>query len=361
MNRKGWHNRVGGVVVLALGLSAGLWRTGEAASRDGATTQPVNPHWREPLCVTCHPRGETGKPDGKRLLDASARENCRRCHTAERLSSALHHPYDLAASPQIHLPPDWPLDEDRRTSLTGRTGQTSQTGRTGQTSRTGLTCLTCHDVLRQCLGQLRERWRNPEFLRLEEVVERKELRSVQPTAARRLDFCLRCHPQALYQTQSPHDQVDEKGQLREQVCLYCHKERPDMAQQGQPGWAALKAKMTDLCGNCHGNFVHPLGIPHLVEANEAMLTRMVAYELQDRYVISLEALEKYLAGLKRLPQTLPVDPKTHEATCNTCHNPHEAGVLPPTSPLASGAEGDTPSNYRLRMPREEICLCCHRI
>jgi len=90
-----------------------------------------------------------------------------------------------------------------------------------------------------------------------------------------------------------------------------------------------------------------------------MLTRMAAFERRDEFVIPVPRLQKYLAGYDGLPRYLPVNPTTHEATCITCHNPHEAGVLPAHSPLARGAEGDTPRNVRLRLPRDQICSCCH--
>jgi len=236
----------------------------------------------------------------------------------------MAHPYDLKTTAIMQVPTEWPLYKGM------------------------VSCATCHDILLQCRLVLKERWRNPNFLR------RKE-------GETGLDFCLRCHPRELYQTQSPHDQLDAKGQPKEAVCLYCHKYRPDMAKQDQPGWAALKARMTDLCGNCHGNFPHPLSIPHLVPVPDTMLARMNAYDLKDRFAIPVPELEKLMVGSGRMPQSMPIDPKTHETTCNTCHNSHEAGVLPATSPLARGAEGKTARNFRLRLPREEICLACHRM
>jgi len=324
MKIKAQDNVVRAVAWVAFAISVGLCRQSPAANRDAGTTQPVNPHWRESLCLTCHPKQENGTPNGARLLDSSPRDNCNRCHTANRLSRAMHHPYDVQAPATIRIPREWFLDKNN------------------------MTCLTCHDPLRQCLRKLKERWRNPSFLR----------RSEGETM---IGFCLRCHPKEPYQTQSPHDQVDDKGHVRDPVCLYCHKSRPEINKQGEPGRSELKAKMADLCGNCHGDFPHPLGIPHLVGIGEDMLTRMAASEIQDQYVIPLGELERYMAGSKRLPRYLPVNPKTHEATCNTCHNSHEAGVLPATSPLARGAESDSVRNYRLRMPREDLCLCCHRI
>ena len=293
------------------------------ATRDAATSTPVNPHWRETLCQTCHPKQPSSGVDGKRLLESSPRDNCNRCHPPNRMAS-MSHPYDVKASSMVRVPSEWPLDN----GLVG--------------------CLTCHDILKQCLGKLTDRWRNRAFLR----------RAEKETP---LEFCLRCHPRERYQTQSPHDQVDEKGRAKDHVCLYCHVARPDPAKPETPDWAALKAVQAELCGNCHGTFPHPIGIPHLVAVKDEMIARMLAYEVKDQYVIPVEQIERYVEKAGRLPRYLPIDPRTYENRCTTCHNPHEVGVLPAYWPLARGAEGKLPTNYRLRLPKEEICSCCHRM
>jgi hypothetical protein len=298
------------------------------ASRNGSTTETVNPHWGETLCDVCHPKRNDGTLEPKQLRESTARATCDRCHTLASLSRALHHPYDIAPSRRVPSPPTWPLEDGR---LTGRTG---------------LTCLTCHDILRQCQIRPQERWKNRAFLRSD------------PKASA-VEFCLHCHPKELYQATSPHDQIDDKGRERPGVCLYCHLKRPDISGSVSPSRTSFRSKITDLCGNCHGTFPHPIGIPHLVVVKREMLDRLCAYEIQDQFTIPLVRLQKYLAGENRLPRYLPVDGKTHEATCVTCHNPHEAGVFPAGSPQARGAEGDLAPNHRLRLPREDICLACH--
>jgi hypothetical protein len=90
-----------------------------------------------------------------------------------------------------------------------------------------------------------------------------------------------------------------------------------------------------------------------------MLDRLCAYEIQGQFTIPLVRLQKYLAGENRLPRYMRVDPQSHEISCMTCHNPHEAGVIPAGSPQARGAEGDLARNHRLRLPAEDICLACH--
>lgn len=309
---------------LVAGLTTGLCGVPPTRAGSPATSETVNPHWNEALCQTCHPSRPDGSLDAPRLRERSARATCDRCHTRESLDAAMHHPYDIRPSERVPASPDWPLEMGR------------------------LSCLTCHDILRQCDLKMKERWRNRMFLRAQ-------------LGAAAIEFCLQCHREELYRTASPHDQLDDQGREREGVCLYCHTVRPDPAASDRTGSPTLQTSIIELCGNCHGTFVHPSGIPHLVVIDEQMRARMAACEILDRFVIPLSELQRYLEGQSREPRSFPLEPPMYRATCVTCHNPHERGVLPPSSPLARGAEGDLPRNSRLRMPRQELCSCCHRI
>lgn len=288
------------------------------------TERAENPHWNKNRCDLCHPRLDDGSLNPKAFVDPSIRANCDRCHSGKSLSEAMHHPYDITPSRLSPSPGEWPLVDGR------------------------LSCQTCHDILQQCELDLKERWRNASFLR-------------SKPAEAAVEFCLRCHSGKLYRATSPHDQLDDQGQEREGVCLFCHEKRPDPQEPAEDGGTNLKSPVVELCGNCHGTFPHPIGIPHLRVVKREMLDRIVATELSDRYVIPVGQIQRYIAGEGRMPQSMRIDPETNETTCITCHNPHELGVLPPTLPDARGAEGDTAKNYRLRYPKGELCSCCHRI
>ena len=86
-----------------------------SAARNGSTTETVNPHWRETLCDSCHPKRSDGVVETKQLREATARANCDRCHSLASLSRALHHPYDIAPTRRVPSPPDWPLENSRLT------------------------------------------------------------------------------------------------------------------------------------------------------------------------------------------------------------------------------------------------------
>jgi hypothetical protein len=238
--------------------------------------------------------------------------------------STTHHPYDLRPSEDAAVPEGWPTEN----GLLG--------------------CLTCHDIIIQCVNEPRERWRNADFPR-------------RNPKAPNTEFCLNCHSQKRFGADSPHDQLDEQGLIRPGVCLHCHVREPETRGPNVAATKALKAPVVQICTNCHGNFPHPVGVPHLLPADDAMLQRMLACEIQEQYVVPMGELQRYMKNVRRLPRSMPIDPKTRMVTCNTCHNPHERGVLAPESPLARGAETDAVRNYRLRMPADEICQCCHRI
>jgi hypothetical protein len=39
---------------------------------------------------------------------------------------------------------------------------------------------------------------------------------------KRVDACLSCHSKERYQAVNPHIQIDEKGKIMKDKCLYCH-------------------------------------------------------------------------------------------------------------------------------------------
>ena len=68
-----------------------------------------------------------------------------------------------------------------------------------------VTCLTCHDLYRQCQKQ---------------EVDKVSLRGMPYRKA--TDFCFKCHDQKSYVMLDPHEQLDKKGEIVTEKCLYCH-------------------------------------------------------------------------------------------------------------------------------------------
>ena len=90
-----------------------------------------------------------------------------------------------------------------------------------------------------------------------------------------------------------------------------------------------------LCQGCHNvSEKHPAGKPHMVKPPLIYQVRMRKIE-SDYGII------------------LPLD-ENGKLTCITCHNPHDAGVIPSALPGAKGAG----EKLRHRLPKT-LCAECH--
>jgi hypothetical protein len=181
-----------------------------------------------------------------------------------------------------------------------------------------ITCLTCHDIYRQC--QKRR-------------VDKKSLRG-RPFR-KRSDFCYKCHNKAYYMKLDAHKQLDSRGKIIVESCLYCHPDKPD---ESRAHYRDVKfvGDLVMLCQRCHvirGN--HAGNFNHMVRPSADTFTRMQEIE-------------------KKFGIILPLD-ENGRLTCITCHNPHDRGVIRAESPAARGAG----SKYRHRLP-EILCIECHQ-
>jgi hypothetical protein len=133
---------------------------------------------------------------------------------------------------------------------------------------------------------------------------------------------------------NPHNQRDKSGRIVEEKCLFCHTKRPD-EQSATYSSVKLIGGVEMLCQGCHNiSDRHPAGKPHFVKPNLVYQVRMRTLERQYGIV-------------------LPLDEKG-KITCVTCHNPHEALVIPQTLPGSKGAG----ESLRHRLPKN-LCSECH--
>jgi hypothetical protein len=182
-----------------------------------------------------------------------------------------------------------------------------------------ITCLTCHDIYKQCRKRR---------------VDKNSLRG-RPFQ-KRSDFCYKCHNKAPYMKLNVHKQLDSKGKIVVEKCLYCHPDKPDESRARYKDVKFI-GDLGMLCQGCHvirGN--HSGNFNHMVRPSAETLARMQAME-NDFGII------------------LPLD-ENGKLTCITCHNPHENGVIRAESPAAKGAD----SKYRHRLPGNRLCVECHR-
>jgi hypothetical protein len=136
--------------------------------------------------------------------------------------------------------------------------------------------------------------------------------------------------------QDAHDQIDKKGKIYANKCLYCHVKMPDEKKDEFKDIKLVK-NIEAVCQGCHvirGN--HSGNFNHMVKPSA-----------------------KYLNKMKQMESTfgiiMPLDDKG-KMSCMTCHNPHEKGVISAESPAAKGAD----SKFKHRLPGK-LCQECHNI
>jgi hypothetical protein len=252
-------------------------------------------HYTGKYCDRCHEQIPTAGGKNKYLkYDGDYNLLCK-CHL--KTPNSYIHPTDVVPSDKkkTKIPPGFPLEGGK------------------------LTCLTCHDIYRQC--QKRE-------------VDRYSLRGMP--YRKTTDFCFKCHDQSNYVMLNPHKQLDNKGNIIVDKCLYCHTEKPDV-QQNRYDDPKLIGNLAPLCERCHIRMAMRGGsFNHLAKPSGEILAKMRRTE-------------------ERFGAILPLD-RGGRTTCATCHNPHDKGVIPVDKPAARGAG----SPHRLRLPAP-MCQWCHEM
>lgn len=279
----------------------------------------INPHWDPDRCTTCH-QEEEGRivPVPREQSDAL----CLSCHDGVQ-APADPHPIGRPANTElVTTPPEWP-------TINGNIG-----------------CITCHDIMRHC----RQETRRP-------PVNSELIRGWDPQ--RPLDHCTICHRGDLGGRFSPHQQRDASGKVREDACLFCHTQRPEVPEDGlrrfQPH---LRTESSDVCLNCHVKHwdLSPLGHvdrPVTPRIRQWMLMREINHQSQ----APPEELSRLAAESAREPARLPL--AGNRVACYTCHNPHYAGLFPEGSELGALAENPSDRASALRTDWVKLCSECH--
>jgi predicted CXXCH cytochrome family protein len=279
----------------------------------------INPHWDASRCTKCH------QSDGPRLLPIPLERTdalCLSCHDGVQAPADPHPIGRPATTELVKAPADWP-------TVAGAIG-----------------CLTCHDIQRHC---------DPAAKR--PAVNTILLRGYDPQ--RPLEYCSNCHGADVGGRFSPHRQRDAAGNVREDACLFCHTQRPEVPADGRRRFQPhLRTASSDLCLNCHIRHwdLSPLGHvdrPVTPRIREWILVR----ELSRTRNANLQELERLARDSKGEPARLPLG--QDKVTCYTCHNPHYAGLFPPDSELGALATNPEDRRSALRTNWIELCSECH--
>ena len=267
-----------------------------------AADDAADPHWNKSTCETCHDT-VSPTPENLGLKSAGDEELCEGCHSSRGGAKSCRHNSGIPAGDVV-------ISDIHTSSL--------EDG--------NIVCTTCHDLTLQCLNPSKSySYANPAFLR-------------DKTSRNRADYCYQCHEASDYEKLDPH--AMESGDPAQPTCTLCHATMP---LKDENGWISADFNMpdnlNDICFGCHRvaphpgfSFAGPVGWDHLVVPSQEVLDNM-----------------------KQAEQTFglifPLDPKTGEMHCATCHNPH-----PET--LEGYPVADLPgSEHRFRV--DDICQACH--
>lgn len=175
-----------------------------------------------------------------------------------------------------------------------------------------LKCPVCHgieDIDRRKLEEIDESVKTlPEFLRGGPYSD------LQP-------FCAHCHDPDEHKRPNIHAMLDERGQIRESHCTYCHEVTPDRKKAQSLDEVKLRAPVESLCFGCHLKAPHWNALAHQVKPSDKVKRQRERYLQEHPNVI------------------LPLTPDG-QVTCVTCHTPHPGGVLAKTLPAAHQVAGE---------------------
>lgn len=288
------------VIIIAVIIIAAIFascvidenRQGQIVSATKEATKAAEYHYTGKYCTDCH--DQIPQEGGNKFLKFSGDFNilCK-CHAPANYI----HPVGIEPShgKKVTIPAELPLQKGK------------------------ITCLTCHDIYWQC--QKRR-------------VDKNSLRGTR--SPKRSDFCYKCHDKASYMKLDLHTQLNPRGKIIVEKCLYCHTDKPDESRARYKDVKFI-GDLEMMCQRCHlirGN--HAGNFNHMVKPSPRALARMQAME-------------------KKFGIILPLD-ENGQLTCITCHNPHDKGVIRAESPAAKGAG----SKYRHRLPGR-LCVECHQI
>lgn len=144
-------------------------------------------------------------------------------------------------------------------------------------------------------------------------------------------FCYQCHDKKANTRDNIHLMLDEKGDIKEEQCKYCHEDVPDREKDLKIDELKLRLPMESICFGCHLKDPHFNSIEHQVEP-------------------SREAMLKHLKKMrKELNIFIPLSDK-NEVMCVSCHTPHQRGVIDVNKPAGKQVENPDP---KLRVSYEK--------
>jgi cytochrome c peroxidase len=142
-------------------------------------------------------------------------------------------------------------------------------------------------------------------------------------------------------------------------CLACHSELPDRKARARTGQPVLRAGEIQICRACHAKHQDQFNPGHL---GAKVKPEMLAF-IRAREIVGLAAppgpgLVAQLKAAGEKPTLMPLS-ADGTITCTTCHNPHQAGVFPPGTPLAYRPMRVTGGHAVSPVRGDQWCNHCH--
>jgi hypothetical protein len=97
--------------------------------------------------------------------------------------------------------------------------------------------------------------------------------------SRKTDICLNCHDKE-NKIFDPHTQINSRGEIIQEKCLYCHQEKPDEQKatfETHKEEVKFKSDIESLCMGCHSriyHLAHPVNAGHILKPSVDMLSRV---------------------------------------------------------------------------------------
>jgi hypothetical protein len=158
-----------------------------------------------------------------------------------------------------------------------------------------LVCETCHGI------------EDLKKIPLEEVdVEAPDFLNLGPYQDL-TEFCYLCHEEKGHQRYNLHLMINEKGEIDERGCVYCHIEPPDTTKTYESNELEFRLAREKLCYGCHLKTPHLNALNHQTEPSDEI--RKVMRLAEEKHKVKLPLGEQ------------------GEVICITCHSPHQSGVI----------------------------------
>jgi len=198
---------------------------------------------------------------------------------------AMHHLFDVKPSADISVPDTFPLNKKKH-----------------------IDCQTCHGI---------KDMKQQDF---EKIDKQADVFFREGPYSNVSDFCYRCHEADNYQRDNIHRMLDEKGEIIESRCLYCHQKVLKPEEDIQRDEIKLRLPAKNICYGCHLYTPHLNAMAHQKKPDEKMAKRIRDYEEKNEIILPLADDGKVM--------------------CATCHSSHPVGVISQKRPAGKQVDND---------------------